>query len=240
MDSAELRRGNDTVHKKWDNSTAILSGDVMLILAYQIFENYEPEIFVPMASLFSKTAIKVCEGQQLDIDFEKKDIISIHQYILMITCKTAELIGAAMKMGAIIANATLEDQKSIYDFGKNLGIAFQLQDDYLDCYGNQEDFGKKIGGDIIEKKKTFLYLKALQLLDEENKQDLIKVYNSNDKEKISKTLDLYNKCNIENEVAAEIKKYTDNALGILESLKIAKEKKEFLHNFGNSLMQRKI
>ena len=145
-----------------------------------------------------------------------------------------------MKMGAIIANATLEDQKSIYDFGKNLGIAFQLQDDYLDCYGNQEDFGKKIGGDIIEKKKTFLYLKALQLLDQENKQDLITVYNSNDKEKISKTLDLYNKCNIENEVAAEIKKYTDNALGILESLKIAKEKKEFLHNFGNSLMQRKI
>ena len=240
MDSAELRRGNDTVHKKWDNSTAILSGDVMLILAYQIFENYEPEIFVPMASLFSKTAIKVCEGQQLDIDFEKKDIISIDQYILMITCKTAELIGAAMKMGAIIASATLEDQKSIYDFGKNLGIAFQLQDDYLDCYGNQDDFGKKIGGDIIEKKKTFLYLKALQLLDQENKQDLIKVYNSNDKEKISKTLDLYNKCNIENEVAAEIKKYTDNALGILESLKIAKEKKEFLHNFGNSLMQRKI
>ena len=153
MDSAELRRGNDTVHKKWDNSTAILSGDVMLILAYQIFENYEPEIFVPMASLFSKTAIKVCEGQQLDIDFEKKDIISIDQYILMITCKTAELIGAAMKMGAIIANAKSEDQKSIYDFGKNLGIAFQLQDDYLDCYGNQDDFGKKIGGDIIEKKK---------------------------------------------------------------------------------------
>ena len=240
MDEAPLRRGRDTVHIKWDLNTAILSGDVMLILAYQIFENYEPEIFVPMASLFSKTAIKVCEGQQLDIDFEKKDIISIDQYILMITCKTAELIGAAMKMGAIIANAKSEDQKSIYDFGKNLGIAFQLQDDYLDCYGNQDDFGKKIGGDIIEKKKTFLYLKALQLLDQENKQDLIKVYNSNDKEKISKTLNLYNKCNIENEVAVEIKKYTDNALGILESLKIAKEKKEFLHNFGNSLMQRKI
>ena len=240
MDSADLRRGNITVHKKWDHSTAILSGDVMLILAYQIFENYEPEIFVPMASLFSKTAIKVCEGQQLDIDFEKKDRITLDEYILMITCKTAELIGAAMKMGAIIANAKLDEQENIYEFGKTLGIAFQLQDDYLDCYGNQGDFGKKIGGDIIEKKKTFLYLKALQLLDEENKQDLIKVYNSNDKEKISKTLDLYNKCNIKNEVAVEIKKYTDSAFEILDSLELAKEKKEFLHNFGNLLMQRKI
>ena len=240
MDSADLRRGNITVHKKWDHSTAILSGDVMLILAYQIFENYEPEIFVPMASLFSKTAIKVCEGQQLDIDFEKKDRITLDEYILMITCKTAELIGAAMKMGAIIANAKLDEQENIYEFGKTLGIAFQLQDDYLDCYGNQGDFGKKIGGDIIEKKKTFLYLKALQLLDEENKQDLIKVYNSNDKEKISKTIDLYNKCNIKNEVAVEIKKYTDSAFEILDSLELAKEKKEFLHNFGNSLMQRKI
>ncbi len=240
MDSADLRRGNITVHKKWDHSTAILSGDVMLILAYQIFENYEPEIFVPMASLFSKTAIKVCEGQQLDIDFEKKDRITLDEYLLMITCKTAELIGAAMKMGAIIANAKLDEQENIYEFGKTLGIAFQLQDDYLDCYGNQGDFGKKIGGDIIEKKKTFLYLKALQLLDQENKQDLIKVYNSNDKEKISKTLDLYNKCNIKNEVAVEIKKYTDSAFEILDSLELAKEKKEFLHNFGNSLMQRKI
>ena len=153
MDSADLRRGNTTVHKKWDNSTAILSGDVMLILAYQIFENYEANIFVPMATLFSKTAIKVCEGQQLDIDFEKKQEISFNEYLLMITYKTAELIGVAMKMGAIIANATTADQEKIYEFGKNLGIAFQLQDDYLDCFGNENDFGKKIGGDIIERRK---------------------------------------------------------------------------------------
>ena len=145
MDSADLRRGNTTVHKKWDNSTAILSGDVMLILAYQIFENYEANIFVQMATLFSKTAIKVCEGQQLDIDFEKKQEISFDEYLLMITYKTAELIGVAMKMGAIIANATIADQEKIYEFGKNLGIAFQLQDDYLDCFGNENDFGKKIG-----------------------------------------------------------------------------------------------
>ena len=243
MDSADLRRGNITVHKKWDSSTGILSGDVMLILAYQIFENYEPNIFVPMASLFSKTAIKVCEGQQLDIDFEKRKEISLDEYLLMITCKTAELIGAAMKMGAIIADATTEQQEKIYDFGKNLGIAFQLQDDYLDCYGNENDFGKKIGGDIIEKKKTFLYLKALELVSNETKSNLISLYNSphkDNQQKIALVKEIYNNCNIENEVVLEIKKYTDNAFKILDSLDLPKEKHEFLHNFGNSLMKRKI
>ena len=243
MDSADLRRGNITVHKKWDSSTGILSGDVMLILAYQIFENYEPNIFVPMASLFSKTAIKVCEGQQLDIDFEKRKEISLDEYLLMITCKTAELIGAAMKMGAIIADAPTEQQEKIYDFGKNLGIAFQLQDDYLDCYGNENDFGKKIGGDIIEKKKTFLYLKALELASNETKSTLISLYNSlhkDNQQKIALVKEIYNNCNIENEVVVEIKKYTDNAFKILDSLDLPKEKYEFLHNFGNSLMKRKI
>jgi len=243
MDSADLRRGNITVHKKWNSSTGILSGDVMLILAYQIFENYEPDIFVPMASLFSKTAIRVCEGQQLDIDFEKRKETSLEEYLLMITCKTAELIGAAMKMGAIIADANLEQQEKIYDFGKNLGIAFQLQDDYLDCYGNENDFGKKIGGDIIEKKKTFLYLKALELASNETKPTLISLYNSPHKDsqqKIALVKEIYNNCNIKNEVVGEIKKYTDNAFKILDSLDLTKEKYEFLHNFGNSLMKRKI
>ena len=243
MDSADLRRGNITVHKKWDNSTAILSGDVMLVLAYQIFENYEANIFVPMATLFSKTAIKVCEGQQLDIDFEKKQEISLDEYLLMITYKTAELIGAAMKMGAIIANATIVEQEKIYEFGKNLGIAFQLQDDYLDCFGNEDNFGKKIGGDIIEKKKTFLYVKTLELISGDEKSNFISLYNSphnNPKEKITLVKNMYNKCNIENEVAVEIKKHTNNAFQILESLNLTKEKKAFLHNFGNSLTQRKI
>ncbi len=243
MDSADLRRGNTTVHKKWDNSTAILSGDVMLILAYQIFENYEANIFVPMATLFSKTAIKVCEGQQLDIDFEKKQEISFDEYLLMITYKTAELIGVAMKMGAIIANAPIADQEKIYEFGKNLGIAFQLQDDYLDCFGNENDFGKKIGGDIIERKKTFLYIKTLELISDDEKSNFISLYNSpydNSKDKITLVKDMYNKCNIENKIAVEIQKYTDNAFQILESLKLSKEKKEFLQNIGNSLTQRKI
>ena len=129
MDEAPLRRGRDTVHRKWDLNTAILSGDVMLILAYQLFENYSGDTFVSLAQLFSKTAIEVCEGQQMDIDFTKQNIVSVSQYLKMIEYKTAVLIGAAMKMGAIVAKASASNQKHIYDFGRNLGLAFQIQDD---------------------------------------------------------------------------------------------------------------
>ena len=135
MDDAPLRRGQKTVHKKWDLNTGILSGDAMLILAYQLFENYEPNTFQALAKLFSKTAIEVCEGQQYDIDFETRNDVTISEYLKMIEYKTAVLVGAAMKMGAIVAKASVEDQNAIYDFGRYLGIAFQLQDDYLDAFG---------------------------------------------------------------------------------------------------------
>jgi geranylgeranyl diphosphate synthase type II len=156
MDDAPLRRGKETVHEKWNLNTGILSGDAMLILAYQYFESYEPTIFRDLAKLFSKTAIEVCEGQQYDVDFETRDDVTISEYIKMIEYKTAVLVGAAMKMGAIIAETSEEHANLIYDFGLNLGIAFQLQDDYLDCFGNPETFGKQVGGDIIENKKTYL------------------------------------------------------------------------------------
>ena len=162
MDDAPLRRGQQTVHEKWDLNTGILSGDAMLIMAYQLFENYPPETFQNLLTLFSKTALEVCEGQQYDIDFETRNAVSIAEYLKMIEYKTAVLVAAAMKMGAIIAGASDEDQNRCYEFGKNLGIAFQLQDDYLDAFGNPETFGKQVGGDIIENKKTYLYLKALE------------------------------------------------------------------------------
>lgn len=172
MDAAPLRRGHQTVHEKWDLNTGILSGDAMLIMAYQLFENYQPETFQKLAKLFSKTALEVCEGQQYDIDFEMRSDVSIPEYLKMIEYKTAVLVGAAMKMGAIIANASTEDQNRCYEFGKNLGIAFQLQDDYLDAFGNPETFGKQVGGDIIENKKTYLYLKALEFSSESDQQKL--------------------------------------------------------------------
>ena len=158
MDDAPLRRGKETVHEKWDLNTGILSGDAMLIVAYQFFENYDAETFQQLAKLFSKTAIEVCEGQQYDVDFETRDDVTIDEYLKMITYKTAVLVGAAMKMGAIISKTDEKEAQAIYDFGLNLGIAFQLKDDYLDAFGDPKTFGKQVGGDIIENKKTFLYL----------------------------------------------------------------------------------
>ena len=163
MDSAPIRRGKETVHKKWDVNTGILSGDAMMILASQCFNKYEPQLFKKLLLLFNKTALEVCEGQQLDIDFETRNDVSIAEYIKMITYKTSVLVAAAMEMGAIIANVSKNEAEKIYDFGLNLGIAFQLQDDFLDTFGDAATFGKQIGGDILENKKTFLYLKALEV-----------------------------------------------------------------------------
>ncbi len=242
MDSAELRRGHKTVHKKWNVSTGILSGDVMLIQAYQLFENYEGEVFVELAKLFSKTAIEVCEGQQYDVDFETRDNVKTSDYLKMITYKTAVLLGASMKMGAIIARASKEDQNKIYDFGKYLGIAFQLQDDYLDAFGDETKFGKKIGGDILENKKTYLYLKAIEFLSEDKKNQLIGLYanNNSSEEKIKTTKALFKESGSVDYTVKEIKKYTNSAFEILESLNISAEKKKLLYEFGNSLMDRKI
>ena len=242
MDSADLRRGNITVHKKWNISTGILSGDVMLIKAYQLFEKYEGNVFVDLAKLFSKTAVEVCEGQQYDVDFETRDDVKIEDYLKMITYKTAVLLGASMKMGAIIAQASKEDQNKIYDFGKYLGIAFQLQDDYLDAFGDESKFGKKIGGDILENKKTYLYLKAIEFLSSEKRIKLIKLYSNhnNSQEKIDKSKALFLASGSVDFTITEIKKYTKLAFQILDSLKISEEKKELLYEFGNSLMERKI
>ena len=242
MDSAELRRGHKTVHKKWNVSTGILSGDVMLIQAYQLFENYEGEVFVDLAKLFSKTAIEVCEGQQYDVDFETRDNVKISDYLKMITYKTAVLLGASMKMGAIIARASKQDQDKIYDFGKYLGIAFQLQDDYLDAFGDETKFGKKIGGDILENKKTYFYLKAIEFLSEDKKKQLLGLYTNNNssEEKIKTTKALFEESGSVDHTIKEIKKYTNSAFEILESLNISAEKKKLLYEFGNSLMDRKI
>jgi geranylgeranyl diphosphate synthase type II len=243
MDDAPLRRGQETVHEKWDINTGILSGDAMLIMAYQLFENYEPHIFQDLAKLFSKTALEVCEGQQYDIDFETRDDVIISEYLKMIEYKTAVLVGAAMKMGAIVAKASIEDQNSIYEFGKNLGIAFQLQDDYLDVFGNPETFGKQVGGDIIENKKTYLYLKALELSNDDDVLQLQQLYSITPKDqtdKIESIKQIFITSGADVATKQTVEGYTKKAMHILDSLQISESKKQLLENFGLGLMNRNV
>lgn len=243
MDAAPLRRGEQTVHEKWDTNTGILSGDAMLIMAYQLFENYEPATFQALAKLFSKTALEVCEGQQYDVDFETREDVTIPEYLKMIEYKTAVLVGAAMKMGAIVANASQKDQDAIYEFGRLLGIAFQLQDDYLDAFGNPETFGKQVGGDIIENKKTYLYLKALAFLDASEARQLEQLFTVNledNFEKIETVKQFFVSSGSAEATQKEIENYTNKAFLVLETLNISEEKKELLKAFGNSLMTRKV
>ena len=243
MDNAPLRRGKQTVHEKWDINTGILSGDAMLILAYQLFENYPDKTFRKLAQLFSKTALEVCEGQQYDIDFELRDDVSIPEYLKMIEYKTAVLVGAAMKMGGIIAQASTSNQDHIYEFGKNLGIAFQLQDDYLDAFGDPETFGKQVGGDIIENKKTILYLLALKLGNSEQKRGLLDLYSiqpQDPKDKVSAIKDVFLSTGSAQQTKLEIQNYTEKAFEVLDELEVSEDKKVLLRKFGESLMQRSV
>jgi len=243
MDNAPLRRGQITVHEKWDINTGILSGDVMLILAYQLFETYSAELFQQLAKLFSKTAIEVCEGQQYDVDFETRSDVTLPEYIKMIDYKTAVLIGAAMKMGAIVAGASENCQDGIYDFGRNLGIAFQLQDDYLDAFGNPETFGKQVGGDIIANKKTFLYLKAVENSSEKEAQSLRTLFletPEDPSEKIRATKEIFKNSGAASATILEIEKYTNEATTILDTIDISEENKNKLQEFGEWLMKRTV
>jgi geranylgeranyl diphosphate synthase type II len=243
MDDAPLRRGHTTVHEKWDINTGILSGDAMLILAYQYFEQYEPSIFRELAKLFSKTALEVCEGQQWDVDFEIRTDVSIADYLKMIECKTAVLVAAAMKMGAIIAETTRENTQLIYDFGLNLGLAFQLQDDYLDAFGDPKTFGKQVGGDIIENKKTYLFIKALEFASAEQKQQLLQLFSvhlEDNLEKINTVKQLFNTTGASQATQNAIADFTSKAFEIVSQMNISEDKKVILNHFGENLMKRKV
>ncbi|AWK03871.1 polyprenyl synthetase [Flavobacterium crocinum] len=243
MDDAPLRRGQVTVHEKWNLNTGILSGDAMLILAYQYFEQYEPNVFRNLAKLFSKTALEVCEGQQWDVDFETRKDVTIPQYLKMIEYKTAVLVAAAMKMGAIIAKTSEKEADLIYDFGLNLGLAFQLQDDYLDAFGDPETFGKQVGGDIIENKKTYLYLKALEFSSKEKAAELEQLFTlqlEDNLEKIETAKTIFNESGASKATQEAIEMYTFKAFETLEKMEINTEKKEVLKTFGENLMGRKV
>lgn len=243
MDDAPLRRGKETVHLKWDLNTGILSGDAMLIMAYQLFEKYDSEAFQKLVKLFSKTALEVCEGQQYDIDFEERNDVTIEEYLKMIELKTSVLIGCALKMGAIVANASEIDQNYIYEFGKNLGIAFQLQDDYLDAFADPKTFGKQVGGDIIENKKTYLYLKAIEFSSKEDKielQHLFSIAPKDNIDKIETVKQIFLSSGSAQATQNEIKNYTKKAFDVLDNLSVASDKKAILKQLGEALMNRKM
>lgn len=241
MDDAPIRRGKATVHEKWDINTGILSGDVMLIHSYQYLENYDAETFKKLVQVFSKTAVEVCEGQQHDVDFETRDDVSMLEYLKMIEYKTSVLVAAALKMGAVVARASNEDQQRIYHFGIAMGMAFQLQDDYLDSFGEVATFGKQIGGDILENKKTWLHIKTLESANQED-QNLLRKKSGQKSSNKSKRIDLvkalYTKYKVDKLIKKEINKYSNTALGLLENLNIKVDQKQILKQLVLSLQKR--
>lgn len=242
MDNAPLRRGNSTVHEKWGINTAILSGDVMLVEAYKLLTHYQDDVFHKIMNLFNDTAVKVCEGQQIDMNFETRTTVSIAEYITMITQKTAVLLGASLQMGAMVANATDKDGSHLYEFGKNLGIAFQLQDDYLDLYAESEKFGKQPGGDIIANKKTYLLIKAFELAEEENKTQLnfwLNAKNYKPEEKINGVKSVFDALEIHQFVKKEINSFATLAFESLNQANITNEVcKDELVQFTHDLLVR--
>jgi geranylgeranyl diphosphate synthase type II len=238
MDRAPLRRGIETVHKKYGEHTALLAGDVMLIAAYESLNRIDSNYVHPILNLFNSTAKKVCEGQQLDMEFEKLDHISLEEYVTMISLKTSVLLAASLQMGAILGGAGLGNQDHLYEFGKNLGIAFQVQDDYLDAFGDPEKFGKKKGGDIMANKKTFLWLRALEAASEQQKNKLAELLFRDDQNKIEEVLEIYQSCNVD-DWAKELKeKYYSIALHHLEEIAVVSARKKPLQQLAEYLMER--
>ena len=245
MDKAPLRRNQSTVHKKWNDSTAILSGDTMLVRAYQELCKSDSVLLPKLLELFSDTAIKVCEGQQLDMNYEKLQKVSIVQYMKMIELKTAVLLGGSLKMGALIAGADEKNAQNLYDFGKHIGTAFQLQDDFLDVYADIEKFGKQKGGDIVANKKTYLLLKALEMAEnnrymKEELQQWVNAPHFNENEKVEAITSIYNFLNIPEFARTEMKKNYNLALTFLNEIPSDEIKKQKLIDFADSLMVREV
>jgi len=241
LDKAPLRRGNTTVHEKWNTDIAILSGDGMMVKAFDELCKSNPVHIHDLLKLFSKTALEVCEGQQYDMNFETQLVVSVNEYINMITFKTAVLLGCSLQMGSICANANTTNQNHIYEFGKNIGIAFQILDDVLDVYATDNKFGKQVGGDIISNKKTFLLLKAFELASVDQNKSLSQLLlSSNMMEKVEQVTKIYNDLNIKNIATNEANKYTEIALTHLKDIEANEDKKESLKQFAFHLLNREI
>ena len=241
MDKAPLRRGKETVHLKWNDDIAILSGDVLLINAYQELAKQKKEHIPALLTLFNQTAVEVCEGQQMDMDFERAEQVSISEYIEMIRLKTSVLLGCALEFGAIIADANENDRKHIYSFGQNLGIAFQIQDDILDLYGDPEKFGKQIGGDILSNKKTILLLKAIESANKIHSNKMQELLNMSDSEnKIAFAKQLFEEFGVVAFAKETMKAYQRIALESLDKISVPQEQKQTLIALAEMLLNREI
>ena len=242
MDQADLRRGHETVHKKWDSNTAILSGDSMLVLAYERMAQCDSRHLADVLRLFTTTALEIGEGQQYDMEFETRDDVREEEYIEMIRLKTSVLLACALKIGAILAEAPAEDADNLYKFGEQIGLAFQLQDDYLDVYGDSKVFGKKIGGDITSNKKTFMLINAFSHANETQRQELEKWVNAKSfdrEEKIAAVTRLYNEIGIDKMAQAKIAYYFEQSKKYLDAVQVPAERKEELQKYAQRMMKRK-
>jgi geranylgeranyl diphosphate synthase, type II len=238
MDKAPVRRGMKTVHIKYGEPTALLAGDVMFVRAYEYLNKIQPANLQKVLHLFNITASQVCEGQQLDMDFEKRSAVSFDEYVNMISLKTSVLVAASLQLGAILGGAGAGSQQHLYEFGKNLGIAFQVQDDYLDAFGNPDKFGKQIGGDILSNKKTFLMIHAMEVASAAARNELLKLMNDNPADKVERVLTIFKDCKVAEWAAALKEKYKQTALQHLEDTAVLSSRKKPLQELAVYLMER--
>lgn len=242
MDNADMRRGNQTVHKKWDANTAILSGDSMLVLAYRCMQQVSDNKLRPVLETFTETALQVGEGQQYDMDFEKRNDVSEEEYIEMIRLKTSVLLACALKMGALLADAPKDDTVNLYKFGEQMGLAFQLQDDYLDVYGDPKVFGKAVGGDITSNKKTYMLINAFNRANAHQREELIRWTTAKEfdkQEKILAVTQLYNEMNIGRLAQEKIACFFEQSRGYLDAVQVPEQRKAHLREFAGRMMKRK-
>jgi geranylgeranyl diphosphate synthase, type II len=241
MDNAPLRRGKTTVHERWNKNVAILSGDVMLIKGYELMMQVDNSILRQVLDIFNETAVGVCEGQQLDMEFENRNVVDINEYINMIRLKTAVVLGGALKIGALIGGAPAKDADLLSQFGVQLGVAFQLQDDILDVYGDPEKFGKQVGGDIISNKKTYLLIKALELAKGEQAGELnsfLTATHLDNTEKVAGVTRIYNNLEIRQHAETAMQTYAEKAFAALEQINLPGDHKQYLRDFADGLLVR--
>jgi geranylgeranyl diphosphate synthase type II len=241
MDNAPLRRGRETVHQKWNQNVGILSGDAMLVEGYKLMMQVDNSILRPVLEIFNKTATAVCEGQQIDMQFEEQSDVQINEYLEMIRLKTAVVLGGALEIGALIGGANAHDADLLYTFGEQLGIAFQLQDDILDVYGDPEKFGKQVGGDIMANKKTYLLIKALETADADTLTELnhwISLKEFNATEKVAAVTAIYNKLQIKENAFKAMQTYADTSFKALEAINLPAQRKQYLKEFADNLLSR--